>query len=205
MRLERDLHAVVGRKLRRLAPVRNGLLLPLPLEDLEKLRRPRRVTQFGCAGAVVNRRDIPRTSRPPARRAARRAARSCESCRPPPRASPASGCSGLLWQESALIVEPGVGDALLERVGRRAASARSVSGSMWSRPASRRCRARWPARAAAHCTLVEHRRESRLAEHRSEQSEFHRVSASSAGRRRGVQTPPRRWLSRIESTITRTR
>ena len=42
MRFERDFHAMIRREARRAAPVRDRLLLPLPLEDLEKLRRPRR-------------------------------------------------------------------------------------------------------------------------------------------------------------------
>src|SRR5437588_11423953 len=40
MRLERHLHAVLGREAPGLAPVRNRLLLPLPLEDVEEFRRP---------------------------------------------------------------------------------------------------------------------------------------------------------------------
>ena len=49
MRFERDLHAVLGGEVRGVAPVRNRLLLPLPLEHLEKLRRPRRASpSSGC-------------------------------------------------------------------------------------------------------------------------------------------------------------
>ena len=53
VRLERDADAVLAREHGRLAPVRNGLLVPLPFQHLQHLRWPRRGDPVGNACAVA--------------------------------------------------------------------------------------------------------------------------------------------------------